>query len=133
MPRRFVVTLLIGLPLVAIADTPTTYHCEGEQTTEGGLEETVSTTKEHVAQDYTIDLQMGRYWDWKERVWRPIHSIEPHTLVLTEETVGPGMHGWWRVTIDRDVGAWSVIWAGGQHTTAIRGQCKPASLRQPPR
>jgi hypothetical protein len=126
--------LLLALPLVAIADTSVTYHCEGEQTTEGGLGE-IASTKEHVVQDYTVQLSKptGRYWDWKEQIWRPIHSVDSHLLVLAEETVGPGLHGWWRVSIDRDSGAWSVLWAGGQHATAIKGQCKPAQLRKPPR
>jgi hypothetical protein len=125
---------LIALPFVAIADTSVTYHCEGEQTTEGGLGE-IASAKEHVVQDYTIQLSKatGRYWDWKEQLWRPIRSVDSHILVLTEETVGPGLHGWWRVSIDRDTGAWSVTWAGGQHTTAIRGQCELARLREPPR
>jgi hypothetical protein len=93
MVRTLAVTLLLGLPLMAIADTRTTFHCEGDQTTEGGIGETASTTKERVVQDYTLDLDVRRYWDWKEKLWRPIHSVEPHTLVLSEETVGPGLHG----------------------------------------
>ena len=133
MVRTLAVTLLLGLPLMAIADTRTTYHCEGDQTTEGGIGETASTTKERVVQDYTVDLEVRRYWDWKEQVWRPIHSVEAHILVLSEETVGPGLHGWWRVSIDRGTGAWSAIWAGGQHTTTINGQCKQAPFREPPR
>ena len=125
--------LLLALPLVVLADTSVTYHCEGEQTTEGGLP--IVSTKEHVVQDYTVQLSKGtgRYWDWKERLWRPMHSVNSQLLVLTEETVGPGLHGWWRASIDRDTGAWSVMWAGGQHTTTIRGQCRQASLREPPR
>jgi hypothetical protein len=125
--------LLLALPFVAIADPSVTYHCEGEQTTEWGFP--TSSIKEHVAQDYTVQLSnaTGRYWDWKEQLWRPIHSVDSHMLVLAEETVGPGLHGWWRASIDRDTGAWSVTWAGGQHSTAIRGQCKQAPLREPPR
>jgi hypothetical protein len=136
--RRFLLALpatalLLALPLVALADTSVTYHCEGEQTTEGGLP--IVSTKEHVVQDYTVQLSKGtgRYWDWKERLWRPIHSVNSRLLVLTEETVGPGLHGSWRASIDRDTGAWSVMWAGGQHTTTIRGQCRQASYREPPR
>jgi hypothetical protein len=126
-------SFLLALPFVASADTSITYHCEGEQTDEGGFP--IASTKDHVMQDYTVQLSKakGRYWDWKEQLWRPIHSVDSHMLVLTEETVGPGLHGWWRVSIDRDTGAWSVTWAGGQHTTAIRGQCEPAPLRKPPR
>jgi hypothetical protein len=102
--------LLLALPLAAIADTLVTYHCEGEKTTEGGLGE-IASTKEHVVQDHTLQLSKptGRYWDWKEQICRPIHSVESHLLLLTEETVGPGLHGWWRVSIDRDSGAWSVM------------------------
>ena len=125
--------VLLTLPFAAIADTSVTYHCEGEQTDEGGLP--LASTKELVVQDYTVQLSKatGRYWDWEEQLWRPIHSFDSHVLVLTEETIGPGMHGWWRASIDRDTGAWSVMWAGGQHTTTIRGQCKQVPFREPPR
>ena len=71
MVRTLAVTLLLALPQMAIADTRTAYHCEGDQTTEGGIGETASTTKEHVVQDYAVDLEAGRYWDWKEQTARP--------------------------------------------------------------
>jgi hypothetical protein len=135
--RAFLITVLaaalLALPFVAIADTAVTYHCEGEQTTKGGLP--LISTREHVTRDYTLQLSegRGRYWDWTEQLWRAIHSADLHMLVLAEETVGPGLHGWWRASIDRDTGAWSVTWAGGQHSTTISGQCKPAPLREPPR
>lgn len=132
MVRTLVITLSLGSPLMAIADARTTYHCEGDQTTAGGIGEAASTIPERVVQDYTVDLEARRYWDWKEQLWRPIHSVGPRTLVLSEETVGPGLHGWWRVSIDRDTGAWSAMWAGGQHTTTIKGQCKRAPFREPP-
>ena len=126
---------LLALPLAAIADITVTYHCEGEQTTEGDVEGVASTAKEHVAQDYTVEISKAtaRYWDWAAQHWRPIYSIYSHTLVLSQETVGPGMHGWWRLSIDRDTGAWSAMWAGGQHTTTIEGHCKQVALREPPR
>ncbi len=133
MVRTRACSLLLGLPLLAIADSRSTYHCEGGQTAEGGIGKTASTLTERVVQDYTLDLEVQRYWDWKDQRWRPIHSVEPHTLVLSEETGGPGLHDWWRVSIDRDTGAWSVLWTGGQHTTTIKGQCKQVPFRAPPR
>ena len=131
---RVAFLLVLALPLSAIADTSVTYHCEGEQTTEVGNPE-FAPIKEHVVQDYTVQVSeaKGRYWDWKEQLWRPIHSVDAHMLVLAEETVGPGLHGHWHVSIDRDTGAWSVTWAGGQHSTTIRGVCKTAPFREPPR
>lgn len=73
--RTLAVALLLGLPVMAIADTRTTYHLRRRPSDQRGIGETASTIKERVVQDYTVDLEVRQHWDWKEQLRRPIHGI----------------------------------------------------------
>jgi hypothetical protein len=126
--RRWWLTMLLA-PSMAFADTAVTYHCAGtEQVTPGNV------AASHVTHDYTLKFTEdgGRYWDWQEHRWYAIHSVDLHEIVLADETIGPALHGHWTASIDRQSGAWSAFWAGGQHTTSWNGRCKLVRYRAPP-
>lgn len=132
MRMSWAASALLGVPIAASAGSMITYHCVGESVDEGG--DPLQQQKTQVVADYTLDwsTQKGRYWDWSDPRWQPVHAIKGSIVQLARETVGPGMHGWWELSIDRSTGAWSQTWAGGQHTTTVNGHCQQVALRRPP-
>ncbi len=119
--------LLAVLPFVAHAERRLTYRCDGIESTQGGVH---IHTQTRITRFYTPYLESpgGRWFNWDEHRWYPIHSISEDAFQLAVDSDGRVS---WSVSIDRADGAWSQMFAGGGGTTSTAGKCSMVKLRVP--
>ncbi len=120
--------LLTMLPLVANAGPRLTYRCNGIESTRGGVD---IHTQTRITRFYTLYLEGdgGRWFDWDEHLWYPIHSISEAAFQLGVDSDG---HVSWTLSIDRADGTWNQTYAGGGGSTTTAGKCNIVKLRVPP-
>lgn len=120
--------LLTMLPFVAHAERRLTYRCDGIESTDGGV---VIHTQRRITRYYTLYLEGsgGRWFNWDEHLWYPIHSISEDAFQLAVDSDGRVS---WTLSIERADGTWNQMFAGGGGTTSTAGKCSRAKLRVPP-
>jgi hypothetical protein len=120
-----------GLALAAPshADAPFTLRCSGLRNWNVG---TGSATEvpERVINYYTLRVTgtAGMVYGWHEHSWSTLTETDPAAWTLQRD--GNGMN--WRLSINRNDGAWTEVWTGHQHTSSISGRCLKVALREPP-
>jgi hypothetical protein len=125
-PKCLSLMLLTVLPFVAHAEQHLTYRCDGIESSNGGDIH----TREHITRFYTLYLagSGGRWFNWDEHLWYPIHSISEDTFQLASDSDrGPS----WTLSIERVDGTWNQVYAGGGGTTSTAGKCTIVTLRIP--
>ena len=115
------------LPFIAHAERRLTYRCDGIEFAQGGVDIHAQT---RIARFYTLYLENsgGRWFNWDEHRWYPIHSITEDAFQLAVDSDG-GVS--WTLSIDRADGTWNQTFAGGGGTTSTAGKCGVVKLRVP--
>ena len=116
------------LPFVAHAEQRLTYRCDGIEYAQGGVN---IHTQTRITRFYTLYLESsgGRWFNWDEHRWYPIHSISEDAFQLAVDSDGRVS---WTVSVDRAHGTWNQIFSGGGGTTSTAGKCSIVKLRVPP-
>jgi hypothetical protein len=116
------------LPFVAHAERRLTYRCDGIESAQGGVD---IHTQTPITRFYTLYLESsgGRWFNWDEHRWYPIHSISEDAFQLAVDSDGRVS---WTLSIDRADGTWNQMFAGGGGTTSAAGKCSIVRLRVPP-
>jgi hypothetical protein len=116
------------LPFVGHAERRLSYRCDGIESAQGGVDIHAQT---RIARFYTLYLENsgGRWFNWDEHRWYPIHSITEDAFQLAVDSDG-GVS--WTLSIDRADGTWNQMFAGGGGTTSTAGKCSVVKLRVPP-
>jgi hypothetical protein len=106
------------LPFVAHAERRLSYRCDGIKSAQGGVDIHAQT---RIARFYTLYLENsgGRWFNWDEHRWYPIHSITEDAFQLAVDSDG-GV--FWTLSIDRADGTWNQMFAGGGGTTSTAGK-----------
>jgi hypothetical protein len=121
-------TFLALPPFVAHAEQRLTYRCNGIESAQGGVD---IHTQKRITRFYTLYLESsgGRWFNWDEHRWYPIHSIGDDAFQLAVDSDGRVS---WTVSIDRADGTWNQTFSGGGGTTSTAGKCRIVKLRVPP-
>ena len=116
------------LPFVAHAERRLTYRCDEIESAQGGVDIHTQTRITHI---YTLYLASsgGRWFNWDEHRWYPIHSISQDAFQLAVDSDGRVS---WTLSINRADGTWNQMFSGGGGTTSTAGKCSIISLRVPP-
>ncbi len=116
------------LPFVAHAERRLTCRCDGIESTNGGVD---IHTQRRITRFYTLYLEGsgGRWFNWDEHLWYPVHSISEDVFQLAVDSDG---HVSWTLSIERVDGTWNQMFAGGGGTTSTAGKCSRVKLRVPP-
>lgn len=127
LPVPLLVGLLTILPFVAHAERHLTYRCSGIESSDGGDIH----TKVRIKRFYTLYVEDsgGRWFNWDEHMWYPIHSVSADEFHLAFDSDGRVS---WTLSIERTDGAWNQVFAGGGGTTSTSGRCSIVRLRVPP-
>lgn len=121
---------LMAIPMLAQADDKVTYECTGYLSAES----TGAAAMRPVTTYYTLYVSgsAGRYFDWDENQWSPIHLITEDLFQLYSGRANPALRATGTATIDRRSGRWTVTYRGGEAELSIGGRCAQVPLREPP-
>lgn len=127
---RWLALALTTMPMLAQADEKLTYDCTGYLSTESAG----STAIKPVTTSYTLYVSglNGRYFDWNENQWKPIHVITDDFFQLFAGQNEPSLHATGTATIDRRSGRWTINYRGGEIDVSIGGRCTQVPVREPP-
>lgn len=129
-PRRWLALALLAFPMLASAEEKLTYECTGYLSVESAGAESMRPITSY----YTLVFSgsAGRYFDWDEHQWQPIHLITDKLFQLYSGKAGPVPSSTGAATIDRQSGHWRVSYNGGEASMSIGGRCEQVPLREPP-
>jgi len=126
---RWLALALLAIPMLAAADEKLTYECTGYVSAESAE----SSAIRPITSYYTLYLagSTGRYFDWDEQQWQPIHVITDSFIQLYAGREISALHATGSATIDRRSGRWMVSYKGGPADISIGGRCVEVALREP--